>query len=62
MKVDKVKVGVVGLGLVSFSHMDAYQAHPDAEIIAVCDRDEEKAKKRQKSMVSVIITRIMKKC
>ena len=40
----KVKVGVVGVGMVSYSHIDAYQAHPNAEVVAVCDKDEERVK------------------
>ena len=44
MKVSKVKVGLVGLGLVSQSHIDAYRTHGGAEVIAVCDRDEARAK------------------
>lgn len=40
MKLKKVKVGIVGLGLVSTSHIKAYQSHPDAEVVAVCDLDE----------------------
>src|SRR5262245_20039574 len=44
MKVDKVKVGIVGLGLVCDSHIKAYIAHPDAEVIAVCDLNAERAK------------------
>ena len=44
MKVSKVKVGLVGLGLVSDSHIKAYQSHPDAEVISVCDLDEKRAK------------------
>lgn len=39
MKVDRVRVGLVGLGLVSASHIKAYQANPDAEVVAVCDLD-----------------------
>jgi predicted dehydrogenase len=44
MKVTKVKVGIVGLGLVSNSHIKAYVSHPDAEVVAVCDLDESRAK------------------
>ncbi|MGN1142048.1 MAG: Gfo/Idh/MocA family protein [Oliverpabstia sp.] len=44
MKVDKVKVGIVGLGMVCYSHIDAYEAHPNAEVVAVCDLNEEQAK------------------
>ena len=43
-KVSKVKVGIVGLGLVSQSHIDAYRSHGGAEVVAVCDRDEARAK------------------
>jgi predicted dehydrogenase len=44
MKVDKVRVGIVGLGLVCDSHIKAYLSHPDAEVVAVCDLDEPRAK------------------
>lgn len=44
MKVKKVKVGLVGLGLVSDSHIKAFQSHNDAEVVAVCDLDETHAK------------------
>ncbi len=40
MKVDKVRVGLVGLGLVSSAHIKGYVSHPLAEVIAVCDLDE----------------------
>jgi predicted dehydrogenase len=45
MKVDKVKIGVVGLGLVSSSHIKGYLSHPEAEVVAVCDLDEEQARR-----------------
>jgi predicted dehydrogenase len=44
MEISKVKVGIVGLGLVSDSHIKAYTSHPDAEVVAVCDLDEARAK------------------
>lgn len=44
MKIDKVKVGLVGLGLVSDSHIKAFQSHPNAEMVAICDLDEAHAK------------------
>ena len=44
MKVEKVKVGIVGLGMVCYSHIDAYEAHPDSEVVAVCDLNEAQAK------------------
>ena len=34
-----VRVGIVGLGLVSSSHIKGYLSHPQAEISAVCDLD-----------------------
>lgn len=43
-KMDKVKVGLVGLGLVSDSHIKAFQSHKNAEVTAVCDLDEQHAK------------------
>ena len=44
MAISKVKVGIVGLGLVSDSHIKAYTSHPDAEVLAVCDLDKNRAK------------------
>jgi len=44
MTVSDVKVGLVGLGLVSRSHIKAYMAHPSATIVAVCDLDDTRAK------------------
>jgi predicted dehydrogenase len=44
MKLDKVRVGLVGLGLVSDSHIKGYLSNPNAEVIAVCDLDEPRAK------------------
>ncbi|HDI00403.1 MAG TPA: Gfo/Idh/MocA family oxidoreductase, partial [Firmicutes bacterium] len=34
-----LKVGVVGLGM-GRGHVEAYQAHPEAEVVAICDVDE----------------------
>jgi len=39
----KVKVGIVGLGLVSTSHLKGYNSHPDAEVVAVCDTNKKRA-------------------
>lgn len=38
----KVRVGVVGAGIGSL-HIQGYQRHPQAEVVAVCDIDEERA-------------------
>ncbi len=45
MKVEKVKVGVVGLGLVSSAHIKGYLSHPFAEVVAVCDLNEKQAQR-----------------
>jgi predicted dehydrogenase len=45
VKLDKVKIGVVGLGLVSSAHIKGYMSHPGAEVVAVCDLDEPQAQK-----------------
>ena len=39
MKLEAVKVGMVGLGHVAASHLEGYTSHPQAEVIAVCDVD-----------------------
>jgi predicted dehydrogenase len=44
MKVSEVMVGLVGLGLVCESHINAYLANPNAQVVAVCDLDEDRAK------------------
>ena len=48
MKVEKVSVGLVGLGMVCESHLKAYSAHPDAEVRAVCDLDTNRSKEIEK--------------
>lgn len=40
---ERIKVGMVGLGLVARSHLKGYLAHPRAEVVAVCDLNEENA-------------------
>jgi len=36
-----LKVGVVGLGMGRY-HVEAYRAHPEAEVVAICDVNEER--------------------
>jgi predicted dehydrogenase len=36
----KLKVGVLGLGCISYSHIPAYLSNPDVELYAVCDKSE----------------------
>ena len=40
----KISVGLVGLGLACAAHYQGYAAHPEAEVIAVCDLDEARAR------------------
>ena len=40
----KLRIGVVGAGNISGTHLRGYQNIPEAEIIAVCDIDEERMK------------------
>jgi predicted dehydrogenase len=42
----KIKVAVIGLGSISDGHLKSYQNHPGVEIYAVCDKNEERAKRR----------------
>ncbi len=39
MKIDTARIGIVGLGLVAYSHLKGYRSHPAAEVAAVCDLD-----------------------
>ncbi|OZB95238.1 Gfo/Idh/MocA family protein [Paenibacillus sp. XY044] len=41
---DKVRVAVIGAGSISESHLNSYQNNPQAEIVAICDLNEERAK------------------
>ncbi len=41
---EKLKVGIVGLGLAATPHFKGHASHPHAEVTAVCDLDGERAK------------------
>jgi predicted dehydrogenase len=41
-----LRVGVVGCGGVGLRHAQAYQSHPESELVAVCDLVQEKADER----------------
>jgi len=41
---DQVKVAVVGTGIWGTMHIRAYRQHPSAELVAVCDLDEARAR------------------
>ena len=36
----KLKIGIIGVGKISELHVPGYMAHPNAEIVAVCDNNE----------------------
>lgn len=40
MAMSRTRVGVIGVGSISKSHLDAYRDHPDVEIVALSDVDE----------------------
>lgn len=40
----KIKVGIIGVGVIGRHHIKGFSAHPNAEVIAVADIDERKAK------------------
>ena len=40
---EKIRVGIIGTGGISYSHMDGYKNMADrVEVVAVCDIDEAK--------------------
>jgi predicted dehydrogenase len=41
-----LKIAVIGVGSISEAHLNAYKRNPDAEIYAVCDLNEERAKQK----------------
>lgn len=44
----KIRVAIVGAGLVSDSHVRGFQQHPDAEVVAVCTTRKETAEPKAK--------------
>lgn len=40
----KIKVGIIGTGSISNSHIEAYKSNPDVELYAFCDIDAERVK------------------
>ena len=41
-----VKIGIIGAGSISASHLAAYRENPDAEVVAICDIVKERAEER----------------
>ena len=49
----RIKIGLIGCGMISGSHVNGYLAHPQhAEIVAVCDTVEANAKRRHAEVLS----------
>ena len=49
----RIKVGIIGCGMVSGSHVNGYLDHPQhAEIVAVCDTVEANVKRRHAEVLS----------
>jgi predicted dehydrogenase len=42
----KIKIGIIGAGSISDAHFQAYAKNPEAEIYAVCDINEQRAKEK----------------
>ena len=59
---DKIRVGIIGLGKISTLHMNAYKDKKleNAEIIAICDKDKKKLRPLAKSTMFQKSIRIMK--
>ena len=53
----KVRIAVIGAGSISEMHLKSYQNNPDAELYAICDLNEERAKaKAEKYGITRIYT------
>jgi predicted dehydrogenase len=53
----KVRVAIIGAGSISEMHLNSYHNNPDAELIAICDIDEERAKaKAEKYSIANVYT------
>jgi predicted dehydrogenase len=54
----RIKIGLIGCGMVSGSHINGYLAHPQhAEIVAVCDTVEANVKRRHAEALSGAVSR-----
>jgi len=57
---DKIKVGVIGCGSIArYRHVPEYAANPDAELVALCDIVEERAKDLAATYGGVVYTDYM---
>lgn len=46
----KIRFSIIGCGRISYRHIEAIQANPDAQLVALCDLNLEKAKERNKGV------------
>ncbi len=54
----RIRIGLIGCGMIAGSHINGYLAHPQhAEIIAVCDTVESNVKRRAADFLSVAASR-----
>ena len=51
-----VRVGVVGLGQIAELMLPPYVAHPDVEVVALCDRDESRLARWQAELPGAVAT------
>ena len=42
----RLRVAVAGAGMISHHHLVGWRRHPSVDVIAICDPDEERARKR----------------
>ena len=50
---EKIKMGIVGLGVWGQTHASIYNEHPYAEVVAVCDKDEQALEKMKRKYPSI---------
>jgi len=54
----RIRIGLIGCGMIAGSHINGYLAHPQhAEIVAVCDTVEANVKRRAADFLSVAASR-----
>ena len=58
----KIRLGVIGAGSFSNSHLLGIKYAGNAEAVAICDIMEEKARKQAESLVFLIIILTIKNC
>ena len=46
----KLKIGLIGTGSLSDYHIRSFRTHPDVEVLAICDIDMERCRKKRSSL------------